>query len=82
MFQILSCSSLSGNFIQFLFEEELKAFQQNKQLDGVSAKPKMFVLEAFLNIIKSAKVTEAQLEFLCWKKKKIPRYVFLRSLEL
>lgn len=38
-FHILSCSSLPGNFIQFLFEEELKAFQQNKQLDdGVSAK--------------------------------------------
>lgn len=66
MFQILSCSSLSGNFIQFLFEEELKAFQQSKQVDGVSAKPKMFVLEGFLNIIKSVKETEAQLEFLCW----------------
>lgn len=29
---------LSGNCIQFLFEGELKAFQQSKQLNGVSAK--------------------------------------------
>lgn len=62
-----------------IFEEELKAFQQSKQVDGVSAKPKMFVLEGFLNIIKSVKETEAQLEFLCWGEKKGSLICFLKK---
>lgn len=80
--QIFSCSSCLGIASNFYLRGSWRHFSKANNWMVCQPKPEMFVLETFLNIIKSIKITKAQLERL-WNmlQKRIPSYVFLRSLD-